>query len=151
MSSISFSNVTSTHNHISHTTNTWIIDTGATDYMICSSKFFTHNVTLIRQTIKLPNGAFGTASHIGDVHLSTDLILHNALCVPGFSFNPLSAKSLAHHSNCCLIFLSNSCYIQPLSSWMMIGVRMVRDGLYHLQLTRPNLNSLNSFSHTPLP
>ncbi|GAB2289286.1 hypothetical protein Dimus_038040 [Dionaea muscipula] len=54
-------------------------------------------------------------------------------CVPNFSFNLISASKLIHTQNCCLIFLSTSCLVQDLSTWMTIGVGKLDNGLYHLQ------------------
>ncbi|KAG7983952.1 hypothetical protein I3843_04G132100, partial [Carya illinoinensis] len=151
MSGTPFSVFSHINNHASRESTPWIIDTGAMDHMICSPNFFTHNVNTISQSIKLPNGASSTATHIGDVHLSNKLILHNVLCVPDFSFNLISARALAHHSNCCLIFFSTSCYIQDHLSWMTIGVGTVHDGLYQLQLKQPNPHALRQLSHILSP
>ncbi|XP_040996208.1 uncharacterized protein LOC121242410 [Juglans microcarpa x Juglans regia] len=69
--------------HSQHTVTTidtpWIIDTGATDHMICSSALFSHNITPISHTVKLPNGSTTQATHIGDVRLNACLILRNDL------------------------------------------------------------------------
>lgn len=49
-----------------------------------------------------------------------------------FNFNLLSARKLATQINCCLIFLSNLCFIQDLASWTTIEKGEVEHGLYHL-------------------
>lgn len=71
---------------------------------------------------------------------STKCALH-----PSFLFNLISAKFLTTHSNFCLIFFSNSCYVQDLSSWTTNGVGKVYDRLYHLQLVVINPSILCLF------
>ncbi|KAG2726271.1 hypothetical protein I3760_01G104300 [Carya illinoinensis] len=95
----------SAHTHEPTCEVSWIIDFGATDHMICSPKFFTHITTLVGHAVRLPNGSTVVATHIGDVHLSSNLIIKNALCVPTFSLNLISTKSLTRSSNSCLFIL----------------------------------------------
>ncbi|KAJ0047128.1 hypothetical protein Pint_06129 [Pistacia integerrima] len=102
-------------------------------------------MSFVSHTIKLPNGTTTLAMHVGDIHLSDHIVLKHVLCVPAFSFNLLSAKSLTTHSNCYLIFFSNSCYIQDLSSWRTIGMGTMHNGLYHLQPSTPVPNALKMF------
>ena len=52
-----------------HTTP-WIIDTGATDHMICCPFLYSSITTTISSSVKLPNGAAIPVTHIGVVHLS---------------------------------------------------------------------------------
>jgi hypothetical protein len=44
--------------------------------------------------VKLPNGQLALITHIGTVRISQDLILHDVLCVPSFSFNLISVNKL---------------------------------------------------------
>lgn len=109
-------NFTNTSHTITKPYCSWIINTEATDHMICRPHLFTHNVSLVSHTIKLLNGTTTNATHVGDICLSDQFILKHVLCVPDFFCNLHSPKSLTTHSNCCLIFYSKSCYIQDLSS-----------------------------------
>ncbi|KAF5453563.1 hypothetical protein F2P56_028460, partial [Juglans regia] len=127
--------------HNSHT-SPWIIDTGATDHMICCSSLFTSITATVCYQVKLPNGETVPVTHTGVVRLSENLVLHHVLCVPSFHFNLLSAKQLAQHNSCCLIFLSNSCFLQDLASWTTIGMGEVRGGLYHLLNSRVSPSAL---------
>ncbi|KAG2699759.1 hypothetical protein I3760_07G204900 [Carya illinoinensis] len=108
----------------------WILDTGATDHMVCSPNFFTHNMTRVSHSIKLPNGTTTIATHLA------------------FSFNLVSAKSLTTNSNCCLLFFSNSCYIQDLSTLLTTGKGEMHDGLYYLQPEPPPPTTLHNFFST---
>jgi hypothetical protein len=58
-----------------------------------------------------------------------------------FLFNLISVNRLVKCFNCCLIFLSQFCFIQQLSGWKTIGQGKKVDGLYHLILH--NLEGLN--------
>ena len=86
-------------------------------------------------SVKLPNGESVLVTHVGQVHLSSDLILDNVLCIPSFSFNLISIGKLTHHLRCCCIFLSHFCFRQDLLQWKTIGLGRKQDGLYILQQT----------------
>ncbi|KAG7996907.1 hypothetical protein I3843_01G184400 [Carya illinoinensis] len=115
-----------------NTHSPWIIDTGATDHMICNTSFFSSITSHVSFKIKLPNGHTAPATHIGTVHLTPTLILHNVLCVPSFTFNLISAKQLTSSLSCCFVFLSQFCFLQDLLSWTTIGMGEIKDGLYQL-------------------
>jgi hypothetical protein len=121
----------------------WIVDTGATDHMVCSISFFTTITSTISTTVQSPNGAVTSVTHIGTIKLSKNLILNGVLCVPSFTFNSISARKLIKHLCCCLIFLSNYCFIQNLSPLKTIGVGKERNGLYFLML-QSSVSSLDS-------
>lgn len=72
-------------------------------------------------------------THIGTVKLFATLILDHVLCVPSFSFNLLSINKLTQKLPFCLVFLSQFCFIQDLSSWKTIGIGEVHNVLYLLQ------------------
>ena len=67
----------------------WIIDSGATNHMIHSISLLTRITSVAHILVKLPNGESVLVTHIGQVQLSTDLVLDNVSCVP-HSFNLLS-------------------------------------------------------------
>jgi hypothetical protein len=120
----------------------WIIDTGATDHMVCSLSFFTIIIATISKFVKLPNGQLVSVTHVGTVRISSSLILTDVLCVPSFSFNLISASKLTKFFSCCLIFLADFCFIQNLLTWKMIGVGRENAGLFHLL----NNSELSSFT-----
>lgn len=73
----------------------WVLNTGATDHMVCSDVYFSSNVRGIHVNISLPTGDSIIASKIGDIQFSDDLTLHNVLYAPKFTFNLVSARHLA--------------------------------------------------------
>lgn len=89
----------------------WIIDTGVTDYIFCSTSFFTKIDYVVNTIVKLPNGNSISVTYVGSVKFSNQSVLSNVLCAPSFNFNLLSARKLTHSISCCLIFLSKHCLI----------------------------------------
>ena len=55
----------------------WIIDSGATNHMIHSISLLTRITSVAHILVKLPNGESVLVTHIGQVQLSTDLVLDN--------------------------------------------------------------------------
>jgi len=127
-----FSSITSFKKALISNSCSWIINTGATDHMICSFSLFTTVIASVSKLVKLPNGNFVPVTHIGTVRLSSTLILTNVLYVPSFSFNLISVSQLTKNVSCCLLFFANTCYIQHLHPWKTIGVGRESGGLFHL-------------------
>ena len=71
-------------------------------------------------------------THIGTVTLLENLTLTEVLCVPSFSFNPISTCKLIKILRCCPIFLVRYCFIQSLYHWRTIGVSKEEVGLFYL-------------------
>ena len=98
-----------------HNAETWVLDTGATDHIIHSISLFTKITSSISSFVHLPNGEKVLATRIGTVQVTTSLILEDVICVPAFSFNLISVSKLTKSLSCCLVFLSNYCFIQDLT------------------------------------
>ncbi|KAL4650764.1 hypothetical protein ACB092_01G111800, partial [Castanea dentata] len=113
--------------------DTWVMDIGASDHIVCSISLFQSYTTVSHCVVELPNGESAHVTHIGIVKLSNFLILEHVLCVPSFSFNLLFVSQLTQRLPLCLVFLSQYCFIQDLSCWKTIGVGEVHNGLYLLQ------------------
>ena len=113
--------------------DTWVMDTRASDHIICSMSLFQSYTTVSHYVVELPNGESAHVTHIGSVKLSTPLILEHVLCVPSFSFNLLSVSQLTQKLPLYLVFSSQFCFIQDISCWRTIGVVEVHNGLYLLQ------------------
>ena len=113
--------------------NQWVIDIGATDHKVHSILCLTTVTSTINALVELPNGKFVSVTHIGIVEFSPSLTLTNVLCVPSFYLNLISVSKLIHSLSCCLIFLSNHCFIQAFTPWRMIRLGKLHNGLYLLQ------------------
>ncbi|KAF5482366.1 hypothetical protein F2P56_002942, partial [Juglans regia] len=101
--------------------------------MVHSISIFTSYRPVHNTVVKLPNGTSVHVSHIGSIFLSPNLILHDVLYVPSFTFNLISVSKLTSLF-CYLIFLHNECFIQDLIHWRTIGRGQAKEGLYLLQL-----------------
>ncbi|KAF5442808.1 hypothetical protein F2P56_035426 [Juglans regia] len=148
-------NCFSTHTHASlNSSNTnWIIDTGATDHMVCSTSLFSSIHSTVSYSVKLPNGSSASVTHVGTVHLSNTIILTEVLCVPSFNFNLISVPKLTKSNNCCFLFFSSHCFIQDLHSWTTIGKGDLLHGLYHFHcsVVPPTAltNYFSTYKHKP--
>ena len=120
-------------NRKAYDSTTWVIDTGATDHIVCSMHLLTTVTANTMSIVQLPNGETASVTHVGIVTLSSSLILHNVLCVPSFAFNLFSVSSFTKSKPFCLVLLSGICFIQDLTSWRTIGVGHAVEGLYLLQ------------------
>ena len=85
--------------------STWVMDTGASDRIICSISFFQTYTTVANCVVELPNGESAHVTHVGTVKLSNFLTLEHVLYVPSFSFNLLSVSQLTHSLPLCLVYL----------------------------------------------
>ena len=110
-----------------------VIDTGATDHIVCSVDLLTSITTISHIMVQLPNGEVAIVTHVGIIQLSSHITLTNVFCVPSFSFNLLSISSMTKTQPLCLVFLSAYFFIQVLTNWSTIGVGQMFDGLYLLQ------------------
>ena len=70
--------------------------------------------TTVFSQVKLPNGQFASVTHIGTVRISEHLTLTDVLCVPSFSFDPLSASKIIKCLDYYFVFISNFSFIQNL-------------------------------------
>ena len=77
----------STFKSIHHIDTPWIIDSGATVHMICSTTFFFFVTSKVSYYVKLPNGTSISVSHLGNVQITDNISLKDVLCVPSFCFN----------------------------------------------------------------
>ena len=83
--------------------------------------------------VKLPNSVKIPVAHIGDVNLTNDLMLHNVLHVPYFTFNLIYASQLTKTSYCFLVVLPLYCVIQELQTLKRIGIAKDEGGLYQFK------------------
>lgn len=129
----------------SHVTNSWIIDFGETNHIVCSFSYLTCITHCISGSVKLPNELSVPITHVGEVRFSTSLLLIGVLCVPSFGFNLISASKITYTSSCCFIFLADHCFFQNLTTWRTIGMGELRSGLYYwLPISSAHLSSVVS-------
>ena len=91
--------------------HTWVIDTSASDHIVCSIQLMTSYTEISHTMVELPNGEAALVTHIGTIQLSSHITLKNVLCVPSFTFNLLSVSALTKSQFVCLVFLSQFCFL----------------------------------------
>ncbi|CAM8942273.1 unnamed protein product [Rhodiola kirilowii] len=125
-------------------TDTWILDSGATDH-ITSHMHLLHDVkTLgIPYEVLMPNGSTATVTHIGSCHINQHLTIHDVLLVPEFKFNLLSIGKLVTTSQCTAQFIANQCYIQDQATHNVQVIGDLIDGLYQIRCL-PTITSLST-------
>ncbi|KAI4347779.1 hypothetical protein L6164_008561 [Bauhinia variegata] len=72
----------------------WIIDTSATNHIICDYHLFDDCYLVANAYVNLQNGLRTPITHKGAVILSQHLILTEVLLVPSFSYNLISISKL---------------------------------------------------------
>ena len=75
-------------------TDTWILDTGATNHMVHSVTQFIEITSIVQTCVFLPNGEQALVTHVDTMQVSSTLTLTGVLCVPSFCFNLISASKL---------------------------------------------------------
>ena len=119
-------------------TNSWILDSGATDHIISDSKHFTKVEPSSIPHINLPTGSSASVTSTGTVNFNQDITLNNVLCFPSFQLNLMSVSKVTDSLNCCAILFLKFCILQDLATGKMIGSGKQHGGLYymsHLQQT----------------
>ncbi|KAL8161993.1 hypothetical protein V2J09_013482 [Rumex salicifolius] len=111
--------------------SSWILDSGASDHITPNLNLFQTYVTVPKPVfITLPDGQKSVVHHIGTIHLSEHIILHNVLHVPAFHFNLLSVNKLTKDMSTNVIFTPTSCLLQAplMNKQLLIGHEV--NGLY---------------------
>jgi hypothetical protein len=125
----------------------WVIDSGATDHMTFSSKYFSsYSPCSSQRKITIADGSDTTVAGQGDIHINGSLILKNVLHVPNLLANLISIKQLTKDSNCSVTFFPSHCVFQELGTRRKIGRASMRDGLYYLESQGGRTRVENSLS-----
>ena len=112
----------------------WVIDSGATDHMTSSYKFFSsYNPCSSHKKITIADGSITTVAGQGDIYISDSITLKNVLHVPKLFANLVSIQKLTKDSNCSVTFFPSHCVFQEQDTKRMIGRASERDGLYYLE------------------
>jgi len=99
---------------VSNPGSKWIIDSGATEHITPDLKYFSSYSPLPCDSfIILPNGKHAKIHNIGTIQLTPTLTLSNALHVPDFHYNLLSASKLAKQLQAHVVFTPSQCTSGP--------------------------------------
>ena len=129
----------------------WILDSGATDHITPNLQLFSSYSPLSHDSfILMPNGKHAKIHHIGTIQLTPSLSLLNALHVPDFQYNLLSASKLAKQLSAQVIFSPDHCFLQVPSMKQPLAIGKEVGGLYLVDHTSCT-SSLASTSFSSLP
>lgn len=116
----------------SKTSESFIIDSGASEHMTCSEKslYNVEDVSNLGMTVGHPNGTQAKVIKIGNLKLTANITLFGVLVVPEYRVNLLSVHNLARDNKLFVGFDENTCYIQDLKSRTVVGTGSEASGLY---------------------
>lgn len=60
---------------------TWILDTRAIDHIICNLEYFDEYKLVNGLVVNIPNGKTTSVAYIGNIKLSSDIVLQNVLYI----------------------------------------------------------------------
>lgn len=95
--------------------------------------------------LHLPNGNTTVVTHIGMVVITSQVILHNVICVPSFQYNLLSVSKLLNSTSMSVLFNKHVCPLQDPSLMNALEICKTENGLYIL-----NTSSFHSTHSTIL-
>ncbi|KAL2939351.1 Retrovirus-related Pol polyprotein from transposon RE1 [Bienertia sinuspersici] len=111
----------------------WIIDSGASDHMVCDFSLLRHPVEVrSKPKIALPNGKSVHISHMGEVLLKNGMKLKNVMYVPDFKQNLMSVNRLIKQTGYNVVFNDDLCIIQDSETSKIEGVGRAQNGMYYL-------------------
>jgi len=109
----------------------WIIDSGASDHIVCDMSLLSNIRKLsFPKSDQLLNGSMIQVEMIGTVNLSSHITLRNVLNIPNFQFNLMSVSRAYEENSYRLLFKSDKCFFQALLTGKLMGLGRVFQGLY---------------------
>jgi len=105
ISGIPSNTTTHTGNKFLSSFSSWIINSGATNYICSSLSHFTSYHQINPIPVKLPNGNQVFANYSGSVFINQDHVLDNVLYIPNFTFNLLSVAKLIDNLSYVIVFI----------------------------------------------
>lgn len=123
-------------------TQTWIIDSGATHHVAHNKDLFFDFSASISTSVTLPTGLGVQIAGIGSIRLSDSLTLKNVLYLPDFRLNLLSVSQLTKDLGFRVIFDPATCMIHDPTRGLMIGKGEQICNLYVLDTVNMVVSSL---------
>ncbi|GKD63179.1 ribonuclease H-like domain-containing protein, partial [Tanacetum coccineum] len=114
----------------------WIIDSGANQHMTDSTRdmFNVVDISSLMLTIGLPNGTLAKISAIGNLRLSSGIVLFDVFVILEYNVCLLSVNKMIKDSKFFVRFDENKCYIQDLNQGKIVGTGSESNGLYLFNL-----------------
>ncbi|PRQ35370.1 putative RNA-directed DNA polymerase [Rosa chinensis] len=120
--------------HVSDFTgsDTWIIDSGASDHMTYDKSFFMSMSSPSISHVSNANGASFPVLGIGSVQVTPSIVLHDVLYVPSLSHHLLSVSQLGSQNKCSVTFYPMYVIFHNLCTRVIMGKGDLRGRLFHL-------------------
>ncbi|PRQ49627.1 putative RNA-directed DNA polymerase [Rosa chinensis] len=115
--------------------DTWIIDSGASDHMTYDKSYFTDLSSPPVSYVTNANGEAFPVLGSGSVRVTPTLELHNVLYVPDLSHHLISVPQLNTESKCSVTFYPMYVIFQDLLTREIVGRGYLRVRLFHLDQT----------------
>ncbi|PRQ29721.1 putative RNA-directed DNA polymerase [Rosa chinensis] len=115
--------------------DTWIIDSGASDHMTYDKSYFTDLSSPLVSYVTNANGEAFPVLGSGSVCITPTLELHNVLYVPDLSHHLISVPQLNAESKCSVTFYPMYVIFQDLLTREIVGRGYLRGRLFHLDQT----------------
>ena len=115
--------------------NTWIIDSGASDHMTYDKSYFTELSSPPVSYVTNANGEAFPVLGTRSIRITPTLQLHNVLYVPDLSHHLISVPQLNTKSKCFVTFYLMYVIFQDLLTRETIGRGYLRGRLFHLDQT----------------
>nr|AFP55546.1 gag-pol polyprotein [Rosa rugosa] len=112
--------------------DTWIIDSGASDHMTYDKSFFVSMSSPSISHVSNANGVSFPVLGIGSIQVTPSIVLHDVLYVPSLSHHLLSVSQLNSQNKCSVTFYPMYVVFQNLCNRMIIGKGDLRGRLFHL-------------------
>jgi hypothetical protein len=123
----------STSQGVNCSSNSWIIDSGATNHMTGSSKnFLSYTPRSGKERVRIADGSSAPIMGSGTISCTPSMSLNHVLHVPNFPVDLLSVSAITKALNCGAWFDPYFCIFQELKSGRILGTGTERDGLYYL-------------------
>ncbi|GJT19185.1 ribonuclease H-like domain-containing protein [Tanacetum coccineum] len=130
----------------------WINDSGENQHLTVSTIGMSNIVDIsnLKITIGHPNGTLATASHVGSLQLTKNVVLFDVLFVLGYCVSLLSVNKMIKDSKLFVGFDGEKCYIQDLKKEITLGTGSESGGLYLFNLKSDknigNVNMVHAFN-----
>uniref|UniRef100_A0A2N9FVF7 Integrase catalytic domain-containing protein n=1 Tax=Fagus sylvatica TaxID=28930 RepID=A0A2N9FVF7_FAGSY len=131
----------------------WVIDTGATDHMVTTTKFFTTMQVAYNVSVNLPNGQSVMVTHIGSIQVTASLLLTDDLqqwkmIGMGREQNGLYLLEQSLDSSHALPApISCTAFNKALYSLSSVKVHTDSFHTWHCRLGHPSRSRMSSLSH----
>ena len=134
--SVSISSIAQTGNAsacLSHSSEPWILDFGASDHLYGNKDHFSSlTITSTLPIITLTNGSQTMAKGIDSTCPLPSIPLTYVIYVPDCPFNLISISKLTRDLNCLITFSDNFVTLQDQSTERTIGIGREFQGIFHL-------------------